>query len=190
MNPTSIHEDAGLIPGPAHWVKDLVLLGLGLGRRPATVAMIRSLAWATGMALKWKRANQKNQQQKKNRPLEASVSSPVLGQARSDALSPRQTAPFLPPHLFQAFLRSRKLVLGLAAMEQSHRSATWGLEGRAGNEGSPSHCCFCTSSDTTALSTVGWPWRRGSTLQPQQSGKVFWGGKPSSDHGAGGPVSW
>ena len=25
MNPTSTHVDAGSIPGPTHWVKDLVL---------------------------------------------------------------------------------------------------------------------------------------------------------------------
>ena len=25
MNPTSLHEDVGLIPDPAQWIKDLVL---------------------------------------------------------------------------------------------------------------------------------------------------------------------
>ena len=27
MNPTSFHEDVGLTPGPALWIKDLALLG-------------------------------------------------------------------------------------------------------------------------------------------------------------------
>ena len=59
MNPTRIHEDAGLIPGLARWIGDLVLLWC----RPGARYPIPYLAWeppnATGVALKYNNNNNK-----------------------------------------------------------------------------------------------------------------------------------
>ena len=80
-NPTSIHEDVGLIPGLARCVKDLACCGCAVGRRhssdpallwlwcrPAAGSSVQPLAWELPYAKDAALKRQKKQNKTKQKP--------------------------------------------------------------------------------------------------------------------------
>ena len=86
MNPTSIHEDSGLIPSLSQWVKGSgIAMNCGVGHRgspdltllwlwcrPAAAALIQPLAWelpyAASVALKKQKTNKQTNKNKTKKP--------------------------------------------------------------------------------------------------------------------------